>query len=141
MKSLTRFSVCCLLLVSMFAVGCGEGEGRLTATGSVTLNGSPLDTGSVVFVGADGGSAGVGMISKGEFVLSEAGNSEGVQPGVYTVVVNAWIVAPGSVDDNGDIIDEGKSMIPEKYNDPKTSGLTATVSADLTEFKFALQTE
>lgn len=143
MKSLPCFAVYCLLLIPVFAAGCGgnDGQGRLPVSGTVTLAGLPLSEGSVVFVGEDGGSAGVGMVTEGEFALSEAGNSDGIQPGTYPVVINAWVVAPGSVDENGDIINEGKSMIPVKYNDAKTSGLTATVSADSTEFEFTLEAE
>lgn len=141
MKSLTHFAVCSLLTIPLFAVGCGDDQGRLTASGTVTLADLPLGQGSVVFVGEDGGSAGIGMITEGKFTLSEAGNSEGIQPGTYSVVVNAWIVEPGSIDDNGDIVDEGESLIPERYNDAKTSGLTATVSSDSTVFEFALLAE
>jgi hypothetical protein len=116
--------------------------GRLTASGTVTLDGTPLETGTVVFAGDNGGSAGVGVLGDGgKFTLAEAGNSDGIQPGTYKVAINAWIVEPGSVNDDGEIVDEGQSLIPQKYNNPKTSGLSATVSAESTDFTFALVSE
>jgi len=122
--------------------GCGsENDGRLSVSGTVTLDGSPLSEGSVVFSDESGGSAGVGILTDGNFSLAEAGNSEGIQPGNYKVSVNSWIVEPGSVDEAGEIVDAGESRIPKKYNDPKTSGLTATVSPESRVFAFDLQSK
>ncbi len=128
-----------LMILACATLGCGGGsDGRLPATGNVTFDGSPLTEGTVVFADENGGSAGVGIIKDGKFTLSETGNSTGIQPGTYKVSVNSWIVEPGGVDENDEIIDKGESRIPAKYNDPKTSGLTATVTADTQEFNFEL---
>lgn len=122
--------------------GCGDGsDGRLSASGTVTLEGAPLESGSVVFSNESGVSAGVGIINGGSFTIQEAASSSGIQPGTYNVAVNSWEKEPGSVDDQGNIVDEGVSRIPEKYNDPKTSGLTATVSPDSQTFSFDLKSK
>ncbi len=142
MKNLSKKSIALLLLSMLVCSGCGgKSDGRLSASGTVTLDGSPLDSGSVVFADESGGSAGVGIIKGGSFTIQEAASSAGIQPGTYNVVVNSWEKEPGSVDDQGNIVAEGVSRIPEKYNDPKTSGLTATVSPDSQEFSFDLKSK
>jgi len=139
--------ICSLLTIPCFVIslsilsGCGRSsDGRITASGSVTLDGSPLTDGNVIFY-KDNASAGVGAISNGAFTLSEAGNSEGIQPGTYQVSVESWEVEPNSVNEAGEIVAEGKSRIPEKYNSTGTSGLTAEVSAESSTFEFALKSE
>lgn len=137
-----KLSFALLTLCTLITLGCGKGsDGRLTASGTVTIDGAPLTEGSVVFSDDNGGSAGVGILKDGQFMLAEAGNSEGIQPGTYKVSVNSWVVEPGGVDANDEIIEDGESRIPEKYNDPNTSGLTANVSADSQEFTFDLKSE
>lgn len=114
---------------------------RVTASGTVTLDGQPLPDGTVTFFDGNGGSAGVGIISNGQFTVSEASSSEGIQPGSYTVAVQSWEQEPGAVTEAGEIVVEGKSRIPEKYNSSETSGLTAEVGAGENSFTFELKSE
>jgi hypothetical protein len=123
--------VCFLAVAAMFIMsvgGCGGNtEGRVTTSGTVTLDGTPIPDGNVVFY-KDGGSAGVGTIKDGGFTVSETAGSSGIQPGSYQVAIDSWEVEPNSVNDAGEIVAEGKSRIPEKYNSASTSGLTAEIT-------------
>ena len=128
-----------MAVVATSLTGCGGGsDGRVTAGGTVTLDGQPLPDGTVTFFDNNGGSAGGGIISNGQFTLSEASSSTGIQPGSYKVAVQSWEQEPGAVNDAGEIVGEGKSRIPEKYNSTDTSGLTADVGSGENEFTFEL---
>ena len=117
--------------------GCGNNGGRVVVNGEVTLDGKPLEDGSVVFSG-DKGAAGVGKVVNGSFSLSESGEQQGVQPGSYTVLVQSWFEELGSVQPNGSF-SPGKPRIPLSYMDAKKSGLTAEVKSGKTnKFSFDL---
>lgn len=135
--SCVRFSLLAALMCVAVS-GCGRGsDGRVPVSGTVTLDGAPLESGSVIFY-TGAGSAGVGTIQNGSFTVSEAGSSEGVQPGSYKVAVESWETAPGEVNADGEIAAEGKSRIPTKYNSVETSGLTVEVQAGAEPITFAL---
>lgn len=130
-------SVVCAVMTSSL-IGCGGGtDGRISVSGTVTLDGEPLQSGSIIFY-QGAGSAGVGTIENGSFTVSEAGGSEGVQPGSYKVAIESWEVTPGDVNDQGEIVAAGKSRIPKKYNSAKTSGLTIDVKEGAEAASFAL---
>lgn len=131
-----------LATLTLFSVsGCGRGsDGRVPVSGTVTLDGAPMESGSVIFY-TGAGSAGVGTIQGGNFTVSEAGSSAGVQPGSYKVAIESWETAPGEVNADGEIAAEGKSRIPEKYNSAETSGLTAEVKAGAEPITFALTSD
>ena len=69
--------------------GCGEGSGRVEVTGSVTLDGQPLDSGLINFRPAEGHSAASsgGGIVDGGFELP---GEKGLQPGKYRVTIQAF---------------------------------------------------
>ncbi|MFG0332897.1 MAG: hypothetical protein ACF8TS_05995 [Maioricimonas sp. JB049] len=138
MKSV--LSIVSIAVVAALVSGCGGGsDGRVTASGTVSLDGQPLPDGSVTFFDENGGSAGVGIIENGRFSVSEASSSTGIQPGTYKVAVQSWESEPGAVTDEGEIIVEGTSRIPEKYNSSETSGLTAEVGEGENQFEFDLK--
>lgn len=133
-------ALCCSL--PWFA-GCGgsnlDPEGRVKASGTVTLDGSPLEKGTVTFVDDQGSSVAVGIVEKGSFKLSKSANLPGIPPGNYQVSISAWKVAPGSVNEAGDIVEKGEPLIPLPYMDHKTSKLTAEVPAGgASDLTFAL---
>lgn len=140
-----KLSLCNVVLATLMlsvVIGCGgDSDGRLAASGTVTLGGSPLSEGMIVFADDSGESAGVGMIQDGSFELNQSANSPGIKPGTYGVAITSWEQEPGGVDADGEIVEEGKSRIPERYSVAETSGLTATVSPDETDFTFALESE
>jgi hypothetical protein len=131
-------SLAAIAVIAMVVGGCGGAtDGRVTASGTVTLDGDPLPDGTVAFY-KDGASAGVGTIESGGFELKETGGSEGIQPGSYQVAVESWEVEPNSVNDEGEIVTDGKSRIPEKYNSATTSGLTAEITDGDNALEFTL---
>ena len=121
------FGVSCLATVLISGCG-GDNGGRVPVSGTVTLDGTPLASGSVAFADSKGVSAGIGIIKDGVFTVSAVADSPGIPPGQYGVAVESWKVEPGAVDANGEIGGPGESAIPEAYGDYKTSGLTATIS-------------
>lgn len=125
-------AACCAL------VGCSGGdELELAETeGTVTYQGQPVAGGSVMFMPTEGGPPSVGNTDKqGHFVLSTTG-----RPGA---VVGPHTVSIAAVKQSGNVSNAKLSgmseaelraiqtpLIPQRYGNIQTSGLTATVSED-----------
>lgn len=110
----------CLLTVA----GCGAtGSNTGKVRGKVTLDEKPLAFGSVVTLPQSGRGA-HGVISNGTFELGTAGNSDGAVIGVHKVAVIAQEVAAGGPEGPA-----GKLLVPERYTNPETSGLSIEVIA------------
>lgn len=123
---MTRLFLCPALLVFVaLVVGCGDGRGRVSVTGTVLFDGKPLESGIIRF-GGDQGAAGAGQIVNGSFSLSETGSQTGVLPGTYEVMIASWVEERGSVRPDGSF-SPGITRIPLLYLDPAKSGLTAEV--------------
>ena len=114
-----------LALVLILVAGC-DGGGLQTVKGKVTVDGSPLTTGSVRFVpdtakGNKATAEPAGEIgSDGTYALSTNGQP-GAPPGWYKVTVNATTV-PDSSNPYG-----GKALVAPRFNAPETSGLSVEV--------------
>lgn len=123
-------------------------------TGTVTLDGSPVEGATVSFVPGKTGDPAVGKTdASGKYTLTSFGDVDGATPGEYKVTVAKYgfteasggtstgeempadYAAP-SGDDEG-----GKNTLPEKYQSVGNSGLSATVTQDPTQnvFDFALE--
>jgi hypothetical protein len=125
---LRLLSLGCGLLCLISLVGCGGADdGHVTAGGTVTYNGNPLEKGEIAFVNAEGMTAAVSPVVNGAFDLKATASRPGIDPGQYAVTVSAWKREPGSVDEQGNIIAEGEPAIPAKYMNYKTSELSATI--------------
>ena len=75
-----------LLLFAL--VGCSR-DGRLAASGTVTLDGKPLESGAITFKpapGSEGHSAG-GSLENGQFQLAA---EHGLKPGKYFVTIQSF---------------------------------------------------
>lgn len=126
-------AACCLLLV-----GCGgPGLDTVSVTGRVTYGGGDWPTSGILdfraVKAAEGktlhpGSAQFGP--DGRFTAKSA-RSEGLVPGEYTVTVECWQEPPSMDNPNS-----GKSYVPQKYRNPKTSGLTLVIKADQSSAEF-----
>lgn len=155
-----------LLMITLVALaGCGGSSGfpkTYPVTGTVKLNGKPIDGAMVTFQMESGKENAIGTTDKnGEFSLSMFRPGDGAVPGKYKVAIKKEDAAPvatnapppgqiGSaelpadyappVESKGGGGGKKKSEIPEKYANNATSGLIATVSDSQTnKFDFELK--
>ncbi len=149
-------------LLSLFTlVGCGgpKGPAVTVVSGTVMLDGEPLDGASVVFhPTSSSGLAGTGKTSAdGTFGLStfRATPGAGVVPGEYVVTISKeeWPQFEEPEDDDPDYerkmaqverdMERAKPtyITPQAYGDEETSGLTATVSTGENKIVFELSSD
>ena len=124
-----RVTVSVLLGLLLSVTGCGPGE--VVVSGTVTLDGRPLEEGNIAFrpLPATATSEATGVpIQGGKYQLK-------VRPGRHRIEITATRAAPGAKDPLG-TAPAPKSIIPEKYN--ARSELTEEVRAGANEFNFAL---
>jgi hypothetical protein len=130
------------LLFCLTLAACGHSDGRVTVTGTVLLDDKPLESGKVIFASATAGSAGVGAIENGKFTLDQSASATGVLPGDYTVVIQSWILEPGTVGPDGNFLPGSESRIPLAYMNMEKSGLAAKVEAGkANDFTFKLSSK
>jgi hypothetical protein len=135
-------------LSALIVVGCGEGGPRLVkAGGTVKYKNAALPGASVVFVPDEGGQPSIGTTDdQGRFTLVTSGRP-GTALGAYKVSITAVRQKrPVSPEEAASMSSEAiaanhETLIPVKYNNLVTSGLTATVGEDVSknEFGFELQ--
>jgi hypothetical protein len=128
----------CLLGIAILIAGCGtKGKesirGTGTVTGTVTLNDKPVTNGRVIlFDEKDSDTAAATIGTDGSFQL-KYGTGFSIPCGDYRAVVvqgaqaGDSIPTPEELMKNPDKYKPKPSEIPEKYSDPKTSGLIAVV--------------
>ena len=117
-------------------LGCG-GSDLVTVSGTVTLDGQPLESGTIVFQ-AQGMAMCVGNLGAGGRYELSTGRQEGIAAGTYQVTITAFQVIDQANDDSAPI---PKLLTPVKYNIPETSGLTAAVQRVSNSFDFVLTSD
>jgi hypothetical protein len=130
-----------LLLVTITAIlilnGCGGGLKTVNVTGTVTFDGEPIAGATVNFVPQGEGHIAYAITdAEGRYRLqtSLGKPGAGTTPGIYDVFFvkmqgvdqGEYVPSAESVSHVGPVV-RPRSLIPEKYNSPKTSGLTRTV--------------
>ena len=134
------------------AIGCGSSDKwkdsrpkTVEASGTITLDGKPLDEAQIVLVPEGSALAGAALSdTSGGFSLAAFPPDPGVVPGTYKVMVVKSIVPqnPDPNDPESESIQYAKALIPAKYSDATTSGLTVTVSDNgTTDLKLELSEE
>ena len=129
----------CASLVSL-AVGCGGANplGRKAVSGNVTLNGSPIENGSIEFSPLmEGGTQSGGLISGGSYAIEE---DQGLAPGKYRVAIFAQPAAPELPPGHmpGDPLPPPpKEMVPPEWNVNSKETIEVTPDGP-TEFSFAI---
>lgn len=114
-------SVAAVLL--SFVAGCGSNTSTGQVHGKVTLDGKPLADGSIVTLPESGRGA-QGIIKNGEFELGTTGRSDGAAIGKHKVAVISQEKSQAGPEGGA-----GKSLIPARYTNPDSSGLTIDVTA------------
>ena len=136
-----RPMVCCVpvLFVASFMVafvpGCGSGRPEtVPVSGVVLLDGQPLKAEGTVRVIPKKDRPATGEIdpATGRFTLKTFDPGDGCVRGTHTVTV----LARQTTDDN-----QIRWLIPEKYSQPGTSGLTVTIDGPTDQVKIKLESE
>lgn len=136
------------------ALGCGgSGRGPLgQVEGTVTLEGKPINEGTIIFEVA-GARPATGTISSGKIVdVTTYEPNDGVPVGEASVAIFATGTAPAPAETttpaNPDEASQlgknymggnAQSLIPKKYNNPATSELNCTIESGKNEVSFDLK--
>lgn len=139
-----------LVLALLSTVGCG-GDGRpprVPVSGVITVDQKPVAEAAVMFLPVAGGRPAIGTTdAAGRFVLTTFDDGDGAIIGEHKVSVTKVKVTgvtptadglSGTTEPGG--VQE-EYIVPKKYADPETSGLTATVDKGMPEITFDLQGE
>jgi hypothetical protein len=126
-----RFIYLLLIIPLLSCFGCGAGDWG-TVSGTVLLDGKPLPKGVIMFHATEDGPGAQGQIKDGAFSV-QTGLKAGLKTGSYVVTV-----ADTTIPEMG-TSDTAKLLTPEKYANPKTSGLTADVLGGENTFKFEMK--
>jgi len=168
MKSTTWNALLALVVIGVvFSLGCPQqGADRpktFPVSGTVTLNGQPVEGAIVTFVPTAGGKGATGRTdASGKYTLTTFASGDGAVPGQYNVKIvkfettgteaaagpggaemdeEAYTAAQDAAQEGGEEEAAGapKNLLPEKYADPATSGLKATVKEGDNTIDFALE--
>ena len=112
--------------------GCSDQPALALVQGSVTYNGKPLASGTIVFYPTEGRSAS-GEVKDGEIVgVTTFEPKDGVPIGHHKVTIQAWD-KPAT-----DMYTQRKSIVPAKYTDVSQTSLSADIEAGMNELTFDL---
>lgn len=140
------FGVAAFVLTLALIAGCGSGgPATIPIRGEVTLNGQPLKDvpqGLVHYLpkSGDGRQASGRIQPDGSFELTTFQKADGVVPGEYNITVSAYTTRPELTREqveaaHGAGIAKARLLVPEKYTDASTSGLSDTVDENHSGFK------
>lgn len=148
-----------VLAVVGFAPGCNSDNNPKTyqVTGTLTVNGKPVDQATLVFLpsAADGYPATGITDADGKYQLTTFTAGDGAVPGDYTIKVSKFkysetsasatqVYASSEEELAAYQLDEGsaappKSLLPPRYANPATSGLTYKVTETDSTFDINLK--
>ena len=145
------------LLALVLGVGCSKDLGQFaTVSGTITLDGTPVEGAKVEFHGTTESESGRDVFStttdsSGKYMIAGVGKNPGIPPGLYKVVVTKYNTKDGSnrppegldagqidamISDTGAA---GKAaivnLLPKEYALPGTTKLSVTVESGKNEGK------
>jgi hypothetical protein len=125
------------LLFVVSAAGCNEATIlTVPVSGIVTLDGEPVEGASIFFAPSNGPAAKAETDAQGKFRLMTNRPGDGAIPGDFKVTVAKFVLDAKTAHNP---VPGMKNELPEKYNTPSLSGLTATVEVKKTNsFTFEL---
>jgi len=114
------------LLVGNMLGGCGSAGPRMvTVSGQVTLNGKPLEEGTIVFQDPQGNAP------TAQAVIQQGRYSCQVLPGRKKVIIQGFKVVgqerASRVDPDSPLVDRKEQFLPAKYSSPTATALTAEI--------------
>jgi hypothetical protein len=117
--------------VTLLQIGCNHAPTTGQVKGSVTLDGKPLEDGTVRFAPLEGrANTSGGLIKSGEFTAN-------VPIGKFRVEISSTKIVGGPADRHSDSVETVVQLIPEKYN--TRSELTLDVKSGSNEPHFDLK--
>jgi hypothetical protein len=135
---------CLALAVVFLATGCGSGSAVPVAPvgGLVTIGGKPVGGGQIMFVPTSAGPTAMGVIgADGRYSLTTFKRGDGAVLGAHEVMIESLPDVSTTMPE--DILVTKKAApppeIPQKYNLPGKSGLSATVTSGSNAVDFALE--
>jgi len=121
-------------LASVWGCGTTGLPNSVPVKGTITLDGKPLENGTVMFVPAGQGQedVAIGVIKDGHFAMATSVSSPGVIMGKYKIQVEAYgQIAAGAAPGSSGMPPVPPSIIPAKYRSSKTSGFEVEVTKNL----------
>ena len=128
MLKYTRAAALAAAALSLFVSGCSGGGG--TVSGTVTLDGTPIQGGVVTFHPVGEGPSAIGAVKKDGTYEVTIGNQTAIPPGEYLVTVDygeATTSEPGPGPPKPPPVP--KRITPDKYANKDTTDLRVTVKA------------
>lgn len=129
--------VSCVAFALGALIGCG-GSSEATVQGIVTLDGSPIPTGSISFNPSVSGVPAYAMVTESGGYEVFTGREPGLKAGEYTVTVVARKQPPVRETATGGPAPPGEAITPRWYASPATSGLTFNVEPGSNEINLEL---
>lgn len=131
----TLFRVAMLAAVLAVVSGCGPKHPEtIPVNGSVALDGKPVEGAAVVFTPEEGRMATGTTDASGRFQLSTFQLGDGALPGTHRVTVAKTSVDPADPE-------KVVFLVPKKYGNPATSGLSCDVQKEMGPVSFELASE
>ena len=122
-----RWLVSGAFLVALACVGCGSDD-IASVEGTVTLDGTPLQNATVVFVPEEGRPAGATTDESGHYVLVYTEGREGAPVGKN--IVRIYTARDASESPSGEQIPPVPERLPMKYNAQTTLDFTVEAGKD-----------
>ena len=120
-----RFLSFILSFLLILLSGCGQPY-NASISGTVTIDGAALRTGTIAFSPTAGGPVAYALIGADGRYSARTGSDEGLVAGDYVATVVAMSGSrPGS---KNFFMDLGTRLVPARYGDPKRSGLHFTIA-------------
>ena len=141
--NIRRFVGAWIMIWTLIAAGCGGASNPnanlIPVTGTVTMDGKPLEGASVTFMGPGQGGSGV-TDAAGKYEITHFRAGKGVDAGDYSVLISKLVMANGSpippgTESAADL--NTKELVPQQYNAVTT--LKANVKAGAPPIDFAIK--
>ena len=134
-----RWGILCLLVVPFSTGGCGSEMKVAPVSGTVTLDGAPLERASVLFLPKEGGRPSFGVTDEdGRYTLGYSMHEMGAEVGQCRVQISTRVQPEGS-DDDSQLAPE---RVPRRYlGDEPEESIVVTVEPKNNTIDVALTTD